>query len=87
MDPADDAGHLLNRTGGGIDVGAPQFRCQQVPPAEDVKRQIAVTVVIAVEEAAFLKAVQRIIDGIEVERNLLGRLGSSAIEFWPRSAG
>ncbi len=64
---------LLDRAGGGIDVGAPQLRRQQMAAAEDVQRQIAVAVVVAVEEAAFLMAVQRIVGGIEVERDLRRR--------------
>jgi hypothetical protein len=44
-----------------------------VPAAEHVQRQIAIAVLIAVEEAAFLIAVQRIIRGVEVEDDLLGR--------------
>ena len=55
----------------------PRHRCrrgaacrQQVPAAEDVERQIAVAVVVAVEEPAFLMPVQRIVGGIEIERDL-----------------
>ena len=44
-----------------------------MPPAEHVQRQIAVAIVVAVEEATFLVAVQRIVRGIEVENDLLGR--------------
>ena len=51
------------------------FGCQQVPPAEDVERQVAVALVVAVEEPAFLLSVQRIIGGIEIERDLRRRLG------------
>ncbi len=46
---------------------------QQVPAAEHVERQIAVAVVVAVEEAPLLVAVQRIVGGIEIEDDLLGR--------------
>ena len=38
--------------------------------AEDVERQVAVAVGIAVEEAAFLVAVQRVIGGVEIEDDL-----------------
>ena len=38
--------------------------------AEDVQRQIAVAVVIAVKEAALLMAVQRIVGGVEIEGDL-----------------
>ena len=40
--------------------------------AEDVERQVTVAVVIAVEEAAFLMTVQRIVGGIQIENDLLG---------------
>ncbi len=73
-DPGDDACHLLDRAGRGVDVGAAQPGSQQVATAEDIERQVAVAVVIAVEEAAFLVAVQRIVGGIQVEHDLLGRL-------------
>jgi hypothetical protein len=56
-DLADDAGHFILGAGGRIDVRAPEFGRQQVPAAEHVQRQIAVAVVIAVEEAALLVAV------------------------------
>jgi hypothetical protein len=72
-DLADDAGHLLDRAGGGVDVGAPQLGRQQVAAAEDVERQIAVAVIVAVEEAAFLMAVQGVVGGVEIEDNLLRR--------------
>jgi hypothetical protein len=44
---------------------------QQVPAAEDVERQIAVTVIIAMEEAALLMPVQRV---VQLEDDLLRRL-------------
>src|SRR5438067_11199114 len=40
--------------------------------AEDVQRQIAIAVVIAVKEAPLLMPVQRVIGGIEIEDDLLG---------------
>lgn len=49
---AHDARDLLNRAGGGGDVGGPQLGAQQVIAAEDVERQVAVIAVIAMEEAA-----------------------------------
>ena len=42
--------------------------------AKDVQRQIAVAVVIAVKEAAFLMPVQRIIGSVEIENDLLRRV-------------
>ena len=44
-----------------------------MPAAEHVKRQVAVAIIVAVEEAAFLMAVQRVVGGVEVEDDLLGR--------------
>ena len=44
-----------------------------MPPAEDIERQIAVAVVITVEEPTLLMAMQRIVSGIEVENDPLGR--------------
>jgi hypothetical protein len=40
-----------------------------MPAAEDVERQIAVTVIIAVEEPAFLMSMQRIVRRVEVEND------------------
>ena len=51
--------------------GRPQLGRQQVPAAEHVQRQVAVAVVVAVEEPALLMAVQRIVGGVEVEDDLL----------------
>jgi hypothetical protein len=74
-DLADNAGHFLHRSGGAIDVRAAQRRRQQVPTAEDVQRQIAIAIVIAMEEPAFLLPVQGIIGGIEIKRDLCRGLG------------
>ncbi len=52
---------------GGVDLGRPQVRGQQLIPAEDVQRQVAVVAIVAVEEAAFLHAVQPGVGGIEVQ--------------------
>jgi hypothetical protein len=46
----DNARHLFHGTGGRIDARGPQLGYQQMPSAEDVQRQIAVSVIIAVEE-------------------------------------
>ena len=73
-DLADDPLDLLDRAGGAVDIGAPQLGRQQMPAAEDVERQVAVAVVIAVEEPAFLMAMQRIVGRIEIEHDLPWRL-------------
>ena len=41
--------------------------------AEHIERQVAVAIIIAVEEPALLMTVQRVIGGVEVERDLPGR--------------
>ena len=43
--------------------------------AEHVERQIAVAVVVAVEEAAFLMTVDGVVGRVEIEDDLLGRVG------------
>src|SRR5215216_2699189 len=45
----------------------------QITAAEDVQRQIAVAIVIAVEEPPLLVPVQRVVGGVEINDNLLGR--------------
>lgn len=57
----------------GVDVRRPQLGRQQMPAAEHVQRQIAVAVVIAVEEAPLLMPVQRVVGGVEIEDDLLRR--------------
>src|SRR5271169_5662080 len=71
---ADDPRHLRDRPRGPVDVRAAQLGRQQMPPAEHVKRQIAVAVIVAVEETALLMAVQRVVSGVEIEDDLPGRL-------------
>src|SRR6516165_6998004 len=55
-DLSDDEGDLLLGAGRGVDVRGPEFRQEQLPTAENIKRQIAVAFVVAVEEPAFLIA-------------------------------
>ena len=74
-DPRNDPPDFLDGAGRGVDVGAPELRREQVATAEDVKRQVAVAVVVTVEEAAFLVAVQRIVGGVEGKDDLLRRFG------------
>ena len=64
-DAADDPRHLV--LGACNDVGTPQLRRQQVVAAEHIERQVAVGVVVAVEEPAFLAAVERIVGGVQIE--------------------
>ncbi len=51
-----------------------------MPAAEDVQRQIAVAVVVAVEVPALLLAVERIVGGIEVEHDADRRLAMGVEE-------
>ncbi len=69
----DDARHLLDGARRSTPIRRPQARRQQMAPAKNVERQVAVAVVIAVEEAPLLRPVHRIIGGIEIEDDLLRR--------------
>jgi hypothetical protein len=44
-----------------------------MPAAEYIERQIAVVVVIAVEETTFLTPMQRVVGGVEIQGDLLWR--------------
>jgi len=44
-----------------------------MPAAEDIQRHVAVAVVVAVEEAPLLPAVQRIVGRIQVQHDLRRR--------------
>lgn len=68
-----DASHLLHRAVAAGDVRAPLPGQQQMPAAEHIKRQIAVLLVMAVVEAAFLHAVQRDVGVVEIEHDLARR--------------
>ncbi|MET3524655.1 hypothetical protein ABID25_006526 [Mesorhizobium abyssinicae] len=86
-DPLD----LLDRSLAGVDVGTPELCRQQVPAAEDVERQVAVAVAVAVEEPAFRVTVQRVIGGVEIDprrrvvgsRNRSTNRASIACVSWP----
>ena len=54
----------------GIVIGFPQSRAQNVLAAKDIQRQIAILVVVAVEQPPFLFAVQRQVRGVHVQNNL-----------------
>src|SRR5947208_3178889 len=68
-----DATEVLQRSGGVVDVGRPQERQQRLIAAEDVQRQVAVGVVIAVKKAAELMTVQREVGRVQVEHEACGR--------------
>ena len=64
---------FLDRPGAGVDARPPQLGDQQMVTAEDIERQVAVAAIVAVEEPALLRAVQRVVSRIQVEHDLLGR--------------
>jgi hypothetical protein len=72
-DAGDDPRDLFDAAGTGVDVRRAQFGGQQMPAAEHIERQIAVGVVIAVKETLFLMPLQRVVGGINVERDLRRR--------------
>jgi hypothetical protein len=55
----DDASNLLLGAVGGILIGGAQLGGEQMPAGEDVQRQVAIAVVVAVEMPALLLAVDR----------------------------
>src|SRR5260370_35435051 len=65
-----DASNLLNAAGSRIDVCRTQLGRQQITAADDVQRQIAVAIIVAVEESPFLMPGERIVRGVEVKRHL-----------------
>ena len=69
----DDADQMLKQPGRGVDVRGPQQSQQGMIATEDVQRQIAVGIVIAMEETPELMAVQRIVGGIDIQHDLFGR--------------
>ena len=71
-DLRDDPRDLLLRARAAVDVRRPELGRQQMPAAEHIERQVAVAIVIAVKEPAFLMAVQRVVGGVEVENDLFG---------------
>jgi len=66
----DDTRHLLHRPGAGIDIRPAQFGDQQMTATEDIERQIAVAVVIAVKKAPLLMPVQRVVGGVQIKDDL-----------------
>jgi hypothetical protein len=66
-DATHDADQVLERPRRRVDVRRPQQGQQRMVAAEDIQRQIAVRVVIAVKEAAELMAMQRVVGGIHIQ--------------------
>jgi hypothetical protein len=72
---------------GGVDVRRPQVGRQQLIAAEDIERQEAMMIIVPVEEAALLVAVDRVVGGAEVEHQVLGRLGMGGEELIDEHGG
>ena len=70
-DLPNDPLHLLKRPGASVDIGAPELRRQEMVAAEDIEGQVAVAVVIAVEEPPLLAPVQGVVCGVEVQHQPL----------------
>ena len=58
---------------GSVDLGRPQIGDRQLLAAKYVQRQKAVMVIISMEKAPFLAAMDRHVGGVEVENDLFGR--------------
>jgi hypothetical protein len=79
-DPPNDPLDLFDRACGAVDIGAPQLGGKQMPAAENVERQVAVVVVIAVEDLAFLVTMQRIVGRIEIQNDLPRRFAAMRLD-------
>ena len=62
--------YFLPAAEGGIVIGLAQARAQNVFSAENIQRQIAVAVVIAMKEPSLLPAVQRQVGGVDIQDDL-----------------
>ncbi len=67
--------HQFDRSGTGVDVRRTQLRSQKMLAAEGVQRKVTVILVVTVEEPTFLLAVQRIVRSVQIDHDLLRRLG------------
>ncbi len=76
----DYPGGRFHGSGAGVDVRLPQLGREQVIAAEHVKRQIAVAVVVAVEQATLLRPMPRIVRGVEIKRDARRRASVSVEE-------
>jgi hypothetical protein len=59
---------------GRIDLAGSQIAHQQLIATQDIQRQNTVVIVVAMEEAPYLVAADRIVRGIKVKDYLIGRL-------------
>jgi len=68
-----DALHLVQSAFGRVLIGGTEPRAQQLIVGENVQRQVAVFVVVAVEETLRLMAVERDVGRIQIQHHLLRR--------------
>ena len=73
-DPIDQQSHYRPSMLGPVDLAVSQVAHQHRLAAEHVQRQVAVMVVVGVEFAALLIAVQGYVRGVDVEHDALGRV-------------
>ena len=71
-DHAHDARQLLRHSFGRVDLRRAQLRAQKVVPAEDIQRQITITIVMPVEEPSLLLAMQLVVRHVQIQHDLLG---------------
>lgn len=73
---------------GGIALGGPQVRHQQLIAAEDIQRQKAIVIIVPMEESADLMAINRIIGRIEFQDQFLrGALPAGGNELFDKDPG
>ncbi len=73
-DLPDNTRHLLQRAGAGVTIRPPQLCRQEMVAAENVERQIAVAIVVTVEEPPLLTPVQRVVSGVQIKHQTRRRL-------------
>ena len=59
---------------GGIDVGRPQVRHQQMMTAENIQRQETILIVVTMKKPVDLMAMHRVIGGIKIQHQFFGSL-------------
>ena len=84
-DEGGDARDLLGDAEGAVDAGGAQPRGQQMTTTEDVQRQVAVAVVVAVVMPALLLPVEGHVGGVGIEHEQLALLCSSAFALAMRA--
>ena len=72
--PGHNPRRLFHSPGRAVDIRRPQFRRRKMTTAENIKRQIATAVAIAVEKPPFLRPVNRIVRRVQIQDNPLRSL-------------